>query len=99
MKSDPSWAGMENVAHTLPYDGTIMGSTMAGKPLPRGRWDAATMPTLVMAGGNSPVFFHNAAKELVELLPNAEYRTLPGQTHGVESEALAPVLVEFFTGD
>jgi len=97
IKSDPSWAELEAMAHTLAYDGTVMGDNMAGNPLPRGRWNAATMPTLVMAGGDSPPFFHKGAKELTEILPNAEYRTLPGQTHGVESDALAPVLEEFFT--
>ena len=97
MRNDPSWAGMENVARTLPYDGMVMGDTMSGKPLPRGQWGGAAMPTLVMAGGNSPAFFHNGAKELVELLPNAEYRVLPGQTHGVDSNVLAPVLEEFFS--
>jgi pimeloyl-ACP methyl ester carboxylesterase len=97
IKRDPSWADMEAMAHTLAYDGTIMGDNMAGNPLPRGRWDAAAMSTLVMAGGDSPPFFHNGAKELVGILPNAQFRVLPGQTHGIDSDVLAPVLIEFFT--
>jgi hypothetical protein len=32
----------------------------------------------------------------VDALPHAQRRTLPGQTHGVTPEALAPVLEEFF---
>jgi hypothetical protein len=33
---------------------------------------------------------------LAQTLPNANYRTLAGQTHMVKAEVLAPVLVEFF---
>ncbi len=37
-------------------------------------------------------------RALADTLPNATYRTLPGQTHLVKPAALAPVLVEFFAG-
>jgi hypothetical protein len=33
---------------------------------------------------------------MAEVLPNATYRTVPGQTHLVKAAALAPVLREFF---
>lgn len=48
MRNDPMWADMEKLAHTLAYDGAIMGDTMSGKPLPTERWASATAPTLVM---------------------------------------------------
>jgi pimeloyl-ACP methyl ester carboxylesterase len=101
MRADPSWREMEKVAHTLAYDGIIMGNAMSGKPLPAERvkqWAKAAMPTLVMTGGNSEAFFHSGAKALVAGLPNAKHRVLEGQDHAVSSEALAPVLVEFFAG-
>jgi pimeloyl-ACP methyl ester carboxylesterase len=98
MRSDPMWAELEKVAHTIAYDGRIMGDTMSGKPLPPKRWASATMPTLVMVGGNSEPFFHSGAQALVENLPNAQFRALEGQDHAVASEALVPVLVEFFGG-
>jgi pimeloyl-ACP methyl ester carboxylesterase len=98
MRQDPSWAEMEKVAHTLAYDGAVMRNNASGRPLRPHQWDDATMPTLVIAGGESPPFFHNGAKALVELLPNAQYYVLPGQSHDVAAEALAPALVEFFTG-
>lgn len=97
MRADPSWAEMEKVAHTLAYDGTVMGDTQSGKPLPAGRWGAVAAPTLVIAGGNSEPFFHDAARALVDLLPSARYRSLDGQDHQVAPDALAPVLAEFFT--
>ena len=99
MREDPSWAEMEAVAHTLPYDFTIMRGLQSGKPLPPQRveqWTAATTPTLVIAGGNSEPFFHHAADLLVSILPNAQRATLEGEDHAVSGEALAPVLRAFF---
>jgi len=40
---------------------------------------------------------HIAATKLAAAIPNAQHRTLEGQTHEVAVEAIAPVLVEFFT--
>lgn len=94
----PEWAEMEKVAHTLAYDGTIMGDTMSGKPLPARKWASATSPTLVITGEKSEGFFHDGAKALVDDLPSAKHRILEGQDHAVSPEALAPVLVEFFAG-
>jgi pimeloyl-ACP methyl ester carboxylesterase len=95
MRDDPSWSVIEGVAHTLAYDGRIMGDTMSGKPLPARRWASVTMPTLVIDGGASEAFMHSGADALAELLPNAERRTLPGQTHAVSADALMPVVEEF----
>lgn len=92
----PEWAEMEKVAHTLPYDGLIMGNTMNGQPLPTDKWTSVSAPTLVIVGGASEPFFHNGAQALVEILPNAQYHVLEGQNHAVASKALAPVLIEFF---
>ncbi len=91
----PEWAEMESIAHTLAYDGAIMGDMMSNKPLPRGRWTSVSMPTLVLTGGNSPTFFHAGAQALVELLPNARWQTLEGQDLAVAPHALAPVLIAF----
>jgi pimeloyl-ACP methyl ester carboxylesterase len=98
MRNQPMWPEMETVAHTLAYDGAIMGDNVSGNPLPAGQWASATSPTLVMDGGASPQWLRKAAQAIAEVLPNPQYRTLEGQTHGVEGEALAPVLVEFFGG-
>jgi pimeloyl-ACP methyl ester carboxylesterase len=98
MRQDPMWPGLERVAHTLAYDGTIMGETMRGNPLPTDRWSSVTVPTLVMDGGASPEVFHSAARALVAILPNAQQRILDGQTHAAAPEILAPVLEEFFIG-
>jgi pimeloyl-ACP methyl ester carboxylesterase len=98
MRNAPSWQAMEALAHTLAYDGAIMGNTLSGHPLPAERWAAVTVPTLVMDGGDSPLWAHNGVQAIVDILPHAQRRTLAGQTHAVAPEVLAPVLVEFFGG-
>ena len=39
----------------------------------------------------------HAADAVAETLPNAQRRTIAGQPHNVDPQALAPVLIEFFT--
>jgi pimeloyl-ACP methyl ester carboxylesterase len=98
MRNTPMWPQIEAVAHTIPYDGTIMGDTMSGNPSTLRKWASVTVPTLVMVGGASPTFFHHGAQALVDILPNAKSRVLAGQDHGPADEVLTPVLVEYFKG-
>jgi pimeloyl-ACP methyl ester carboxylesterase len=98
MRSTPMWPQLEAVAHTIAYDGTIMGDTMSGNPGTLKKWASVTVPTLVMVGGKSPGFFHNSAQVLVDILPNAKLRVLAGQDHGPADEVLVPALVEYFKG-
>jgi pimeloyl-ACP methyl ester carboxylesterase len=98
MRNDPTWPALQAVAHTLPYDNAIMGDTMSGSPAPLRRWASITIPTLVMDGGASPTWQRNAVQALVDVLPNAQRRTLEGYAHGVPVEVLMPVLEAFFAG-
>ena len=98
MRDAPFWPGLESAANTLPYDDAIMGDTTSGKPLPAGRWASVAIPTLVIDGGDSPAWAGNAVQAIVDALPQAQRRTLQGQTHEFDPEVLAPVLVEFFAG-
>ncbi len=98
MRGAPMWAGMEKIAHTIPYDGMVMGDTMAGKPLPAERWASVTIPTLVLVGGASPAWAHSAGRAITGALANARYVTLEGQTHAVDPAVVAPVLLNFITG-
>ena len=92
MRQTPIWPLFEAVAPTLAYDNAIMGDGS----VPTERLASIAVPTLVIDGGASPAFMHNAAQAVANALPNAQRRTLEGQTHDVAPEALAPVLVEFF---
>jgi pimeloyl-ACP methyl ester carboxylesterase len=96
MRFMPAWSKLKGVAHTLPYDLTIVSDNQRGRPLPLTRWTSAKVPTLVVAGGKSPVWMRNAMQALARVLPSATHRTLEGQTHMVNAKALAPVLAEFF---
>ncbi|MGH7177469.1 MAG: alpha/beta fold hydrolase [Tepidisphaeraceae bacterium] len=100
MRKQPMWAGMEKLAHTLAYDGMVMGDTQSGKPLPANRWESATMPVLVMSGGASDAWLQDGSKSVAKLLPNATHRTLEGQDHSAPftaPQAISPVIIEFFT--
>jgi len=98
MRFLPSWPRLTAVAHTLPYDITLVKDYERGTALPSNQWSGATMPTLVMDGGKSPAWMRNAMRALTGVLPNATYRTLPGQTHMIGAKAIMPPLVEFFHG-
>ena len=94
----PTWASAVAAAHTISYDGEIMGDTMSGNPAALEQFATIATPTLVMDGGESPPFMHNGAETLAQILPNAQHRRLAGQDHGAAPEALNPVLIEFFRG-
>jgi len=96
MRVMPAWSQLKAAAHTLPYDAAIVFDYQKGRPLPAEHWSSATMPTLVAVGGKSSDSMRNAMQALADVLPNAQHRTLDGQTHLVKAEALAPVLIEFF---
>jgi pimeloyl-ACP methyl ester carboxylesterase len=95
----PPWKKLKAVAHTLPYDLTIMRDTQRGEPLPAPRWAGVTTPTLVVDGGKSPEWMRTGQRALVAALPNARHRTLAGQTHMVKPKVLAPVLSQFFAAE
>ncbi|GHO85005.1 alpha/beta fold hydrolase [Dictyobacter formicarum] len=93
MRNSPMWPLMEGIAPTLIYDTTILGDGM----LPSKQANSVAIPTLVMAGGAGMAWMRDTAQALASAIPNAQYRTLEGQTHDVSAEAMAPALIEFFT--
>jgi pimeloyl-ACP methyl ester carboxylesterase len=97
MRFMPPWSKLTAVAHTLPYDITIVKDYQTGRPLPSGRWSSVAAPVLVMDGGKSPAWMRNATRALAAAIPGAEYRTLAGQTHMLKPDVLLPELLEFFS--
>jgi pimeloyl-ACP methyl ester carboxylesterase len=96
MRQAPVWPMFEAVAPTLIFDAAVMGEE---RTAPLERASKVRIPTLVMDGGanaESRPFMHATATSLAKAIPNAQHRTLEGQTHDVNSEVLAPILVEFF---
>jgi pimeloyl-ACP methyl ester carboxylesterase len=94
IKQSPMWPMWEAIAPTLAYDHIADLGESASVPTDRAA--RVAVPTLVMDGSASFPFMHVTATVLAEAIPNAQHRTLEGQTHEVASEALAPVLIEFF---
>ena len=90
------WKKLTAVAHTLVYDITIVQDYSRGRPLPAQSWAAARVPVLVAVGGKSPTWMRHAMRAWTNVIPNATHRTLPGQTHMLKPQAIAPVLIEFF---
>jgi pimeloyl-ACP methyl ester carboxylesterase len=90
MRHAPFRPALEAIAHTLVYEAIVTGD----RSLPTELADAVTMPTLVIAGGNSP-FMCAAAQALADLLPNARADILEGQGHDIVPAVLGPVLTAF----
>ncbi|HZB01462.1 MAG TPA: alpha/beta hydrolase [Actinomycetota bacterium] len=95
IRGTPRWLGMEALAHTIAYDGRVVSDTVGGSPAPLQRWASVGVPTLVLDGGASAPWQRSATQALARVLPRAVHRSLPGQTHGVDPEILAPVLRAF----
>ena len=96
MPLTPVWPKLKAVAPTLPYDIEIMQDHQRGTPLESAEWAAVKVPALVAVGGKSPAWMTNATRALADALPDARYRTVPGQNHMVRPQAIAPVLTGFF---
>jgi pimeloyl-ACP methyl ester carboxylesterase len=97
MRLAPFWRDLTAVAHTLPDDHAVMGTTLAGRPLDPDPWRAIHGPVLVIDGGKSPAAVHAAADALAEHLPHGRRLTLPGQSHNVSIPTLAAVIGDFAT--
>ena len=94
LRGTPVWPTLEAVAPTLAYDHiALLGERAA---VPRAEAARVGVPTLVLDGGSSYPFMRETADLLAKFIPNAQRRTLEGQTHEVEASALAPVLTTFF---
>lgn len=86
------WSKLEAAASTLPYDAAIMGNFS----LPAQRLARVRTPTLVIGGGKSEARLRAAVDAAAKAIPDAQLRTLKGQTHNVKPEALTPVVTDFF---
>jgi pimeloyl-ACP methyl ester carboxylesterase len=94
MKRSPEWEAIKKIDFTLEYDFAVLGDG----GVPQETVKAIRVPTLVMNGEKSMDFMHPTADRIAALIPHAQRKTLKGQTHQAAAEAMAPVLVEFFTG-
>ena len=97
MRLAPSWQQRTAVAHTLPYDVSIVIGFRQGKPLPDGYYEAVKPETLVIAGGKSPPYMRHAQEEIVQQLPHGSLEILAGERHTIRPRATTPALLRFVT--
>jgi pimeloyl-ACP methyl ester carboxylesterase len=97
MRLTPVWRRLTAVAHTLPYDLSIVVGFEQGEPLPEGYYAAVRPETLVIAGGKSPVYMRNAQAAIAEAVPGARLETLAGQTHMLKPAVVAPLVKRFLS--
>jgi pimeloyl-ACP methyl ester carboxylesterase len=94
LKASPAWPGMAKIDFTLAYDYAVLGDGSVPPAVAK----AIGMPTLLLDGEKTMESLHAAADRVAALIPGAERKTLPGQTHQAAPEVAAPVLIEFFQG-
>ena len=92
MKRSPEWEAMKKMDFTLAYDYAVLGDGAVPEDVAK----AIRVPTLVMNGGKSMPFMQPTADRIAALIPQAQRKTLEGQTHQVAADVMVPVLVEFF---
>jgi pimeloyl-ACP methyl ester carboxylesterase len=93
MRAAPISAGFESVAPTMVYDTTMM----ADRTLLAERVPTVAAPLLVIEGGASESWVRDAVAAVARAVPHARRHTIEGQTHEVDPDALAPVLLDFFS--
>ena len=95
MKQAPFWPGLVSMAHTLPYD---LGIVRDGA-IPVERFDAITVPTLLVDGAASPAWAARAVDAIAASVSASVRLTVDGYDHQVPNEVIAPILAEFFGAD
>jgi pimeloyl-ACP methyl ester carboxylesterase len=92
MRLMPFWKDAKAVAHTLPYDGAVMGDFS----LPAARLKKVRAPTVLMNGSKSPRTLQEGTAAAAAAIPGARHVVLPKQTHAVKPAALASALAAAF---
>ncbi len=93
-KATPAWGYLQQMAHTLLYDGGVMG------------WDEQGLPTELLAGLAIPVltvssiasapWLASAAQAVADALPDGRHQRLEGTFHQVPPALLGPTLAAFY---
>ena len=94
MRQSPYWQLGESLAPTLAYDAAVMGDST----IPVERYGQIEVPTLVLAGSQSPEFLGAAAAQVAAAIPGARHQILEGQDHNVAGDVLGPAVAQFREG-
>ncbi|HTV71003.1 MAG TPA: alpha/beta hydrolase [Rhizobiaceae bacterium] len=85
------------LAQTMTNDFEVMGE-FEGGGIPEALARSIAVPTLAIAGSESPDFFRETAERLERLLPNGRLEILDGHDHGAAAGVVAPVVARFLNG-
>jgi pimeloyl-ACP methyl ester carboxylesterase len=91
IKASPGWPSLTALAHTLRYDATLTRDP--AKLLALGA--AIAVPTLLVAGEKSEAWMRTGVERLAAAVPGARHVTLAEQSHDVQAEPLALLLLDF----
>ena len=94
MKFSKMWKQITPQAPSLPFD---MEAVNGFNP-PIERMRGITIPSLAIHGTKTFPVLVDSTTLCARTIPGAGHVILPGQTHEVKAEAIAPVLIDFFTG-
>ncbi|MGH2885052.1 MAG: alpha/beta fold hydrolase [Solirubrobacteraceae bacterium] len=92
IKSGPSWARRQELAHTLSQDLRLANDGH----VPIERLKRIDAPVLAMAGAASPPWAASTAARLAATLPNAVEQIVDGQQHLPAEPVMAAILERFF---
>ncbi len=90
IRNEPFWLAMEPNAHMLSRDADLLRDFA----LPAERYAAVTAPVLLLDGGSIP-WLSQGLEALVDVLPNAELRTLADQQHDISPDVLVAAVGDF----
>ncbi len=94
MKFSRMWSSIVPQASSLPFDMEAVNGFVP----PAARLEGITVPALGLYGSKTMPVLVVSTRLCVDTIPGAELVVLPGQTHEVKAEAIAPTLVDFFSG-
>ena len=91
LRDAPFRAGLEAIAHTLPYDLAVIGSGTVPEAVAR----AVAVPTLVVVGAASPSDLVAAGGAVADAVPGARLAVLEGRDHSAPPDVLASAITPF----
>jgi pimeloyl-ACP methyl ester carboxylesterase len=95
MRLNPGWKAMLHNAPSLPHDTAVM----EGYGFPTEVARSIRVPTIVMSGDKTFKQLKEPVRLARETIPGARFASLPGQSHDAAAELVAPVLIDFFSGE
>ena len=98
MRKGPAWPAMTPLAPTLVDDSAALDNASGGA-VPVAAIKKIAAPILAIAGELGAPPLRQSAERVAAAARQGSFRLLPGQTHDVAPEVLAPVLIEFLVGE